>query len=74
MNKKRVRKNRIFFFFEKKNLFLFYIVSGRFMDFHLTLLKKISPGKTIERNQFVSNMTKVNNSIKLSLIKINDDI
>jgi hypothetical protein len=31
------------------------------MDFHLSLLKRISPGKLAERNQFVSYMTKVKN-------------
>jgi hypothetical protein len=29
------------------------------MDFHLALLKKISPGKTVERAQFVTNMATV---------------
>ncbi|UJR33295.1 hypothetical protein I4U23_020746 [Adineta vaga] len=30
--------------------------SARYIDFHLTLLKKISSGKTIERDQFVPSM------------------
>ncbi|CAF3928348.1 unnamed protein product [Rotaria sp. Silwood2] len=33
-------------------------LSGRFIDFHLALLKKVSTGKTIKREQFVSCITK----------------
>jgi hypothetical protein len=50
-------KKKKTFFFEK--LSLSCIVSRRFIDFHLALLKKVSSGKVVERNQFVSSMAKV---------------
>ena len=49
----------------KKLSSVLYIVSGRFVDLHLDLLKKVSSGKTVERDQFVSSMTKVKIKLKL---------
>ena len=47
------------FLFDYICIYLFIIVSRRLIDFHLTLLKRISLGKGAQRDKFVPIITKV---------------